>query len=493
MKDKNDENKESIVNKHLLWLVSFVFSISIILSGCGSGSNNSDSSQTEPPQIDPPSNSPPTAMAGDDLSVDEQTMVTLEGSGTDSDGTIESYSWVQVSGESVNLENPNSANVSFTAPTTTEQLSLVFRLTVTDDQSATHSDEITVAVNPVNAIPTISQLEHLGVIESLVTQVTVNANDEDGEITSYLWEQTSGPDIGLALENRQAASIEFTAPNTSSNDELVFTVMATDNEAATASIEVRVTLYDSKGVPQFNRLTDTGMLTCGNYAVSSEPNDVHANNVDCSFTEFPESYPVPLGQDGHYGSDTEDNDNSDGRASLRYLKLASDGSILPSDAPDWSCVLDQVTGLTWQIKTEGANITALQNRFSWYDTNNLTNGGEVGEINDDVSCTFSGTACNTEQYVEDQNNNFICESNNWRLPQPNELMSLMTLQEGAGVKIDTNYFPNINLGNGTFWSSSTYLPINQRAYYFDFASARLRLAEKSDFRGVLVVRNASSD
>ena len=52
-------------------------------------------------------NNPPTANAGNDQTVTEldaslnSTVVTLSGSGTDTDGTISSYSWTQISGPAV--------------------------------------------------------------------------------------------------------------------------------------------------------------------------------------------------------------------------------------------------------------------------------------------------------------------------------------------------------------------------------------------------------
>ena len=89
----------------------------------------------------------PTAQAGADRTVNPGETVTLSGSGTDSDGTIQSYAWSQISGTSVTLQNANTAQASFTAPDTAGPL--VFRLTVTDNLGATGSDDVTVTVNDV--------------------------------------------------------------------------------------------------------------------------------------------------------------------------------------------------------------------------------------------------------------------------------------------------------------------------------------------------------
>lgn len=97
------------------------------------------------PNANSPVNANPIADAGTDQTVDEQTMVTITGSGTDVDGTIASYSWIQTDGTSVILNGADTNEISFTTQTTTEIL--IFQLTVTDDEGASHSDTVSIAVN----------------------------------------------------------------------------------------------------------------------------------------------------------------------------------------------------------------------------------------------------------------------------------------------------------------------------------------------------------
>ena len=86
----------------------------------------------------------PVANAGMDKSVQlpNQSLV-INGSATDSDGTIAGYLWTKVSGPSVTIANQNTANLSLSnlIPGT-----YVFRLMATDDDSATHSDDVSVVV-----------------------------------------------------------------------------------------------------------------------------------------------------------------------------------------------------------------------------------------------------------------------------------------------------------------------------------------------------------
>lgn len=87
----------------------------------------------------------PTANAGSDQSVGINTAgVSLDGSGsTDSDGTIVSYAWSQLSGTSVTLSGSGSGR-TFTAPAVPGILT--FQLLVTDDDGATSTDTVSITV-----------------------------------------------------------------------------------------------------------------------------------------------------------------------------------------------------------------------------------------------------------------------------------------------------------------------------------------------------------
>jgi len=88
----------------------------------------------------------PTAAAGTDQTITLPTAsVSLTGSGTDADGTIASYAWAQVSGPSLaTLGTPSSQN---TSASVLVQGTYIFRLTVTDNNGATGTDEVQVVVN----------------------------------------------------------------------------------------------------------------------------------------------------------------------------------------------------------------------------------------------------------------------------------------------------------------------------------------------------------
>lgn len=88
----------------------------------------------------------PSANAGTDQSINLPTStVTLSGSGTDSDGSITGYAWTKISGTGGTIVSPSSASTSVTGLTAG---TYIFMLTVTDNGSATGTDDIMVTVNP---------------------------------------------------------------------------------------------------------------------------------------------------------------------------------------------------------------------------------------------------------------------------------------------------------------------------------------------------------
>ena len=125
---------------HTLGRVACLLIFVLMVAGCGGGDGE-----------DEPSNSAPDARAGVDQTVVERTVVTLDGSAsTDSDGTIVSYTWSQVSGTPVNISGANSVRATFQAPNVPANTTLVFQLQVEDDDDATATDRVSVSVTVAN-------------------------------------------------------------------------------------------------------------------------------------------------------------------------------------------------------------------------------------------------------------------------------------------------------------------------------------------------------
>jgi hypothetical protein len=87
------------------------------------------------------------AEAPDDAAGGE--VVVLDGTGSsDPDGRIVSYSWSQVAGDPVALEDADLATARFTAPDVEQTSTLEFRLTVVDDDDAADQASVSVRILP---------------------------------------------------------------------------------------------------------------------------------------------------------------------------------------------------------------------------------------------------------------------------------------------------------------------------------------------------------
>ena len=221
----------------------FLAALAATLVGCGGGGGSggdsgggSGGSGVAPP---PPANTAPTADAGADRIANEKATVALTGTGADTDGTIASYRWEQVSGPNVTLADAAAAATEFTAPDwASDSATLVFRLTVTDDDGATGSDEVTVTVN---ALPQAQAGADRTVDEKTAVELAGAGTDRDGTIESWRWEKVSGPDV--ALTDADTATAGFTAPDyASDNAVLLFRLTVTDDRGATHSDEVTLTV-----------------------------------------------------------------------------------------------------------------------------------------------------------------------------------------------------------------------------------------------------------
>ncbi|PKG82000.1 hypothetical protein CXF85_15825 [Colwellia sp. 75C3] len=114
---------------------------SLYASACG-GSTGTDGGGTD----NGDANVAPTVSAGDEQSVASAGNVTLTATATDSDGSIVSYAWTQISGKTATITNADSATVTFVVPKVGKDESLVFSVTVTDDLGKTSTAPVTINV-----------------------------------------------------------------------------------------------------------------------------------------------------------------------------------------------------------------------------------------------------------------------------------------------------------------------------------------------------------
>ncbi|HEY8109421.1 MAG TPA: Ig-like domain-containing protein, partial [Candidatus Nitrosotenuis sp.] len=119
-------------------------------------------------------NTAPISNAGTDQTVNENTLVALAGTGTDSDLPSQplTFLWTQTGGPTIALSNPNILNPTFTAPSVLTNTILTFTLDVSDG-IASSTDTVNVTVQDTSV-----QL-YCGLPESAYSKVVHGTNGND--------------------------------------------------------------------------------------------------------------------------------------------------------------------------------------------------------------------------------------------------------------------------------------------------------------------------
>lgn len=186
-------------------------------------------------------NTVPLADAGDDQTVPENTLVTLNGDDSaDTDGDALTYAWLQTSGPDVTLVEASTAKPSFTTPATgSEGAVLSFQLTVADSYGGVASDEVVVNVTYVNQVPTASAGTPQTVNEGDTAILAGTASDPDGNDLTIGWTQVSGPTV--TVDDAGTLTPRFAAPKvTLDEDDVVLRLTVDDGYLVTASSDVTI-------------------------------------------------------------------------------------------------------------------------------------------------------------------------------------------------------------------------------------------------------------
>ena len=333
------------------------------------------------------------------------------------------------------------------------------------------SDEV--LATPVAPLAVVTNVQATAVHE----QVTLSwdAADGVGSYNIYYAEESFSGDSANYI-TRKGGTLQLAITNTSetindltndTNYYFVVTSVKGDRESED-STEVSVATP-----PQ--RLNDTGITWGGRYPSGNKKSCTSNDTIDAS-------------QDCDQGRDATHNDDSDGHAGFSFTKLDADGKALAiqnrdwstdslgteSSGTKWSCVRDNVTGLTWEIKnTDGTapagtattsddNIHHKDNRYKWGGITAIGRNYDItygkGNYDDDWNTLVNGS--NSEE---------LCGYNDWRAPTQNELLSITNLGRRKPA-IDTHYFPNTE--NAEFWSASPYAFNSYQAWIANFKSGR---------------------
>lgn len=226
------------------------------------------------------SNTAPTAYAGEDVVIHlPENSLELQGVGNDSDGAIAAYGWSVESGpNSPTISNADSATVFVTDLIAGTYL---FRLTVTDNNGATASDEVIVIVNTPPTADAGTDVTLTFPADSVV--LPGNAYDEDGSVVEYEWVLQSGPN-SPTLEDDSTINLTVTDLIVGT---YVFNLTVKDNYGASASdvviVKVNVAPTAYAGDDVLIQLPDDDILLSG----SAMDNDGSITSIAWEFVSGP--------------------------------------------------------------------------------------------------------------------------------------------------------------------------------------------------------------
>ncbi|MEO0998101.1 MAG: PKD domain-containing protein, partial [Pseudomonadota bacterium] len=221
--------------------------LTALLAGCGGGGGGGGGGGVVP------ANSAPTANAGADVTAEQNTTVTLNGSASsDSDGSVATYAWTQTAGTAVSLSGADQATATFTAPAVAAAEDLTFSLTVTDDDGASSAAD-TIVVTVVDALPNDVTISGKAEYEFVNRAAATNGGLDYGDIVER-------PIRGATVQAIRASdSSVLAATTTDGNGDYALSVPA----ATDVFIRVRAELKQA-GTPSWdaevrNNTANTGL------------------------------------------------------------------------------------------------------------------------------------------------------------------------------------------------------------------------------------------
>jgi len=151
-----------------------------------------------------------------------------------------------------------------------------------------------------------------------------------------------------------------------------------------------------------------------------------------------------------------------------YVKIDKSGAELANSATEWSCVYDKDSGLIWEVKTniEG-NLHYNHAEYTWYMSNApASHNGQLGQ-EDNLNIESSQVLRNSEKFLQAVNSSALCGYRDWRLPELEELKTIVKTTSTKSPSIDTSFFPH-NPVSGLVITSEVVPGHNQWVYAIRF-------------------------
>ncbi len=170
----------------------------------------------------------------------------------------------------------------------------------------------------------------------------------------------------------------------------------------------------------------------------------------------------------------------------KYLAIGANGEPAGEAEEAFPCVLDQYTGLTWEVKSDRAGLHDWRNTYSWFNPREASDG-ELDYRGSAHGGTCAGSGCDTEAFAAAVNAAGLCGFDDWRVPTRDELASISDPRKAAAPPtINTAYFPHAQADE--YWSSNDYSFQWNAAWLWNFQHGHDRVEWKASPRHVRLVR-----
>ena len=435
-------------------------------------------------------NQPPTIDTTDTTTAAEEASVaTLDASKSSDNYDIASYEWTQVRSDSsalsaddiqLTIVDADSDTATVSTPGIADDdissLSFYFSLRITDVASNGASETVTLTVNNTHLTPAITATA--GVAPDF-DQLSLSWTPTDDDLTYNLHRSTAA-NCDLSATTNCANYLEYAALDFSSGAYVdsgldFFTPHYYWLQVQSADTVVALSSTPFEANTTGPALNDTGITSGGDYPSGFDNHNGSSNTCDGGYLDADNGNVfVPFtAEDCELGRDANStlNDPNDGNAGFSFTKLDLDGTVLPADASAWSCVLDNVTGLIWEVKTTDGTWRDRNTGFTWY---NPDHGQEFDKDGNPI--TFYGTegSQDTQDFIDYvkgdssvNNGSGLCGSTDWRLPTVHEIKGLADYDavaaNGLGgyssPSIDTDYFPHA-LASQYNWYWTSHLNVD---------------------------------
>ncbi|WP_213607624.1 DUF1566 domain-containing protein [Pseudoalteromonas sp.] len=247
----------------------------LLLAACGGSDTDNSSINT-------------SVFAGNDLQVVEKSEFTISAKGSPADGT---FTWQRVSGPIIDVFPLEGAEQTLTAPDVKSDSELILRVSYQTQNGSLVSDDLTVFIASNNQLPVpiVTQIapENLpSVYKDTVTLSALESTDpdENGKISSYLWQLLSGPD--LVVDSFTNPTLSFSHPLLENNSNLKWQLTVTDDEGGVSALQYDMTLNKTAQVIIANAGADQTVEEFDKVILDATASEAATQSYQCKWQQL---------------------------------------------------------------------------------------------------------------------------------------------------------------------------------------------------------------